>query len=324
MNLLLSTVGKRGYIADFFRQHLQPGDRIVGTGNTRWTPGFHSCDEAVLMPDIDSEAYLPAFLELVERHSIDVVLSFSDPDVFRLSAIRPELEALGVLPFLPAATAAQLCFDKYETAVFLMSAAVAHPRTAIDIPSSADFGWPRMVKPRTGSGSADNFIVHDDQGLRHAFQSHPGMLIQEFVDGEELNVEVLGDLNGQPVSATVWRKYRSQLGETEQSETVADDEVLDVALRAARELGVVGPMDIDLMRSSNGVCIIEFNPRFGGGYPVSHLAGADFPGKIVRMARGEEVTPDFGYARGVVMMKQLHIIGGPKEEFLRGVHIDAS
>ena len=27
---------------------------------------------------------------------------------------------------------------------------------------------------------------------------------------------------------------------------------------------------------------IEINPRFGGGYPMSHAAGADYPGMLIK------------------------------------------
>lgn len=316
MNLLLSTIGKRGYIADYFRQHMSAEDRLIGTGNSPWTPGFHRCDDVVLMPDIESEEYLGAVLQICEQREIGALVSFSDPDVFRLSSIREELIALGVTPFIPGPQPASICFDKYETARFLDELGIGHPRTAVTLKDAADFTFPLFLKPRTGSGSASNYRVDNSAELERVFDSEPNMLIQEFVRGEEINVEVLGDLEGQIVGLSNWRKYQSTRGETEQSVTIRDEGVIDVALQAARALGVVGPMDIDLMRTADGVIVIEFNPRFGGGYPVSQLAGADFPGKMMAMARGETVKPDLDYTVGVAMMKELTIIGGSAETFL--------
>ena len=54
MNILFSCIGKRGYIADFFRPHLQATDMIIGTSNTKWTPGFEHCDKNYILPDINS------------------------------------------------------------------------------------------------------------------------------------------------------------------------------------------------------------------------------------------------------------------------------
>ena len=48
--------------------------------------------------------------------------------------------------------------------------------------------------------------------------------------------------------------------------------------------GVVGCICIQLFyrESDDDVVGIEINPRFGGGYPLSYYAGANFPEYIVR------------------------------------------
>ena len=91
-NWLLSTIGKRGYIADYLRE-ADAEVYIVGTGNTQFTAGFSRCDEAVLLPAISSAGYLDAVRELVESRQIGAILSLSDPDVAALSTIREELAA---------------------------------------------------------------------------------------------------------------------------------------------------------------------------------------------------------------------------------------
>jgi carbamoyl-phosphate synthase large subunit len=68
-------------------------------------------------------------------------------------------------------------------------------------------------------------------------------------------------------------------------------------------------MDVDLFIDGETVTVLEINPRFGGAYPVSHLAGAEFPRRIVAMLRGEPLTPQIGeHAIGVRMMKDYAIL----------------
>ena len=46
-------------------------------------------------------------------------------------------------------------------------------------------------------------------------------------------------------------------------------------------------MDVDVLENECGeLFVLEMNARFGGGYPFSHLAGADFPAALVTMAEG--------------------------------------
>ena len=109
MNLLFSCIGRRGYIADYFRPHLEPADRIIGTSNTRWTPGFERCDHGYVLPSIDNEDYLPAVLGLCEHESIAAILSFYDPDVVALASHYDELVEAGVCPILPGVDIAETC-----------------------------------------------------------------------------------------------------------------------------------------------------------------------------------------------------------------------
>jgi carbamoyl-phosphate synthase large subunit len=88
--------------------------------------------------------------------------------------------------------------------------------------------------------------------------------------------------------------------------------------KLAEAVGLVGPMDVDAVRTAGGTLqVFELNLRFGGGYPVSHLAGADFPRMIVEIFRGGRPEPRVGdYRRGICALKGLQVMGGVMESFL--------
>ena len=324
MNLLLSCVGKRGYIADFFRPHLRPGDKIIGTSRTPWTPGFAACDLGLVLPPISSDEYLPAVLESCERHEVEGLLSLYDPDVMALSTVVDRLRSAGVLPFLPAERTARIAHDKWATFRALGAAGFDVPDTTIDLAealaglASGRFRFPLVVKPRTGSGSADVFVVRTESQLRALFGYAPGMLVQTMVEGQMHDIDALADPAGRVLHVVAWRKVLSRQGETEQAVTVHDPELVETGRRLAEAIGLVGPMDVDLFRTPDGrIVVLELNLRFGGGYPVSHLAGADFPGLIVQVLRGEEPEPRIGaYDPDVGLLKELRILGGAVDPFL--------
>jgi carbamoyl-phosphate synthase large subunit len=82
-----------------------------------------------------------------------------------------------------------------------------------------------------------------------------------------------------------------------------------------------GPLDADVIVDSNGPKLLELNPRFGGGYPCSHLCGASFPAKLIWMFRRERLTPDIGsYPAGVCMLKQDEIVSPGNLERIRPIH----
>jgi carbamoyl-phosphate synthase large subunit len=324
MNLLFSCIGKRGYIAQLFRQHLGPGDRILGTSNTRWTPGFHACDAAFLMPDIDDPAYADAVLELCRRERVDGLLSFFDPDVYRLSRLRETLEAMGVACFIPGPVAAEVSFDKLRADGFLREHRIPTARTFASLASArealrnGETRFPLYVKPRFGFGSRNTFLARTQPELEVFHGLESDMLIQEPLVGDAYDIDALSDRQGRVLSVVPWRKLLSRMGETEQAETVDSPLLTALGQRLCTALGHAGPLDADLFVHEGVASVLEINLRFGGGYPVSHLAGADFPGMVVRMLRGETVSPAFDrHTPGVVMTKALHVIGGPRETFFQ-------
>lgn len=319
MNLLLSCIGKRGgYLARMFRPHLGNGDRILGTANTRWTPGFRACDAAFVMPDVTDDDYVPAVLELCERERVDALLCVEDFDLERLAPVREELERRGVVPLFPPADVVELALDKYRMFEFLTAKGVPTPRTALRPEDAADFGYPVYVKPRRGSGSQQLFRARNDAELEVFFAYAPDMIVQEEAPGQEINIQLCADFDGSPVGVCLLRKRTMRHGETDQAETFMDDATLSFGLHLGGLLGGIGPMDIDVMQQGDELVVLEANTRFGGGYPAAHLAGADFPGLLLELLRDGAVSePQRSFTPGVVMMKDVRILGGEAEAFFR-------
>lgn len=311
---LFSTIGKRGYIAQYFRD-ADPSIHIIGSGRTKFTPGFSSCDETVLMPDIASEEYPEAVIEIVKRLKIDAILSFADPDVDRLSSIRPELTSAGVACFFPGQSVATMGFDKLKTFEWAQDNNVTVPKTVDDPRIAAEYlGLPLIRKPRFGSASFGVSVVRHQKDVAPPEGDNTQYIYQEFIEGTEVNLEICGDLDGRPIGVSAWRKLISRNGETELAVTIRRDDLIELGLSLGEKAGVIGPCDVDVIEREGRLYLIEFNMRFGGGYPVSHLAGADFPRLLMQVQRKEKPLLHTGFADEIFMMKTLHPFGGPMNQ----------
>ncbi len=67
--------------------------------------------------------------------------------------------------------------------------------------------------------------------------------------------------------------------------------------------GMRGAMNLQCFLSETGQArIIEINPRFGGGYPLAHRAGAPFAQWLLEETLGGAVAPAFDSWKDQLMM----------------------
>ena len=70
-------------------------------------------------------------------------------------------------------------------------------------------------------------------------------------------------------------------------------EVREIGKKIGFALKHIGKLDVDVMKNERGeYCVLELNPRFGGGFPFSYEAGVNLPKAIIECVRGTNVNPD--------------------------------
>jgi carbamoyl-phosphate synthase large subunit len=121
----------------------------------------------------------------------------------------------------------------------------------------------------------------------HATDPDNSILIQKRVCGEEYGLDVVNDLGGQYCCAFVKKKLSMRAGETDRAMTVRNERLEAIAETIARRLGHIGLLDCDVIANEDGCYVLDLNPRFGGGYPFSHVAGANLPAAFLAWARRE-------------------------------------
>ena len=112
--------------------------------------------------------------------------------------------------------------------------------------------------------------------------------------------DVINDLNGNNVAVSVKQKLAMRAGETDKAITCDLPEVSNIGQKVGRELKHIGNLDMDIMQRANGdYCVLELNPRFGGGFPFSYEAGVNLPKAIIKWIANKSVdiessTPTIG------------------------------
>lgn len=322
MNILFCSVGRRGYIVDYFRKHLPVNSQLIGTSdrndcNTEFTSGFFHCDKNYIVPSIKNEQeYINSLLDICKKEKIGMLLSFYDFDLYILSKHLHEFTSIGVNPVISSHKVNTICFDKLETFKFLKSQGFYSPWTITseefletDIPS-----YPVIVKPRFGFGSNAISFAHNRSEVEFflKYYNNEEMIIQEFLGGEEYSFDILNDFHGTFITAVVKRKMKMRSGETDQGYAIKDKQLFDYAMKLGSTLAHIGPLDVDFFMKEGQPYILELNPRFGGGYPISYLAGMDFPKLLLDCANERLLPSDYekyrDYKEGIVMIKEMNIL----------------
>ncbi len=166
-----------------------------------------------------------------------------------------------------------------------------------------------MLKPRWGSGSfgIEYVWAMDELALVHALATRryarsiipdrrmaapdASLLIQERLPGAEYGLDIVNDLEGRYVCTLAKRKLLMRSGETDRAVTTHHAGLVQLGAQLGDLLGPVGILDCDVFVHGDTCVVLEMNPRFGGGYPFSHAAGANIPAALVAWARGEMPNP---------------------------------
>lgn len=332
MNVLFTSAGRRGYLLDYFREALNGEGEVHACSNSAATPAFLHADRSVVSPSIVSNDYIEFLLAYCRVHSIGAIVPLFDIDVEVLSRHREKFSSMGISVVVSSARVSRICNDKWFSFLFLAGGGFYTPMCC-KTPAQARqavvkgrLAFPLMVKPRWGMGSIGVEVAENEKELDAAYGKtlraiettylrdaaadgrDASVVIQQMVEGNEYGLDVVNDLSGNHVTTFVKRKLAMRSGETDSAVTVNDSTLTALGRALGVSLGHVGNLDVDMIRSRDGPCILEMNARFGGGYPFSHLAGADLPRTVVAWLTGSAVDPAWlGMREGILSVKDLSV-----------------
>lgn len=171
--------------------------------------------------------------------------------------------------------------------------------------TTSDVSYPVFIKPARGSASIAISKADDEKTARLLFEQRDGMMVQEFMKGQEIGADVYIDMiSGEVVSIFTKKKIAMRAGETDKAVSFKDDKLFELISKFAKEAGFRGQIDIDIFDINGEYFISEVNPRFGGGYPHAYECGCDHMKLIVNNLKGEVNEKNIGgYDEGVYMMK---------------------
>lgn len=311
MTILILSAGTRNKVVQYFKRAVGESGRVIATDMSELAPAVYEADAFYKVPRMTDEGYVDVIFDICRREAVDAVLTLIDPELSLLAAHREAFKALGVTVVGSSYELCELCLNKWEMYNWLCAHGYHCARSFVDKEAffaaveAGEIGYPVFVKPICGSASIAISKVYDKETVDNLFAHHDGLMIQEFLDGQEIGADVYIDmLSHEVVSVFTKKKLVMRAGETDKAVSFKDEALFELIERFVGEAGFRGQIDIDVFDISGTYYISEVNPRFGGGYPHAYECGCDHMTLIQNNIHGIVNEKRLGaYDEGVYMMK---------------------
>ena len=200
LNVLLLSPGYPADMPEFTRGLAEAGARVFGVGDSPVDslPSMvrHSMEEYIQVRSLwDDEAVIASLRDRLRGRELDRIECLWEPGILLAARLRQVFGVDGLDVFQ-----AQRFRDKELMKQALDDAGIRTPRhvaahTVAEVWDAAgEIGFPIILKPIDGAGSADTYRIHDADELKAVIprlRHVPTVSVEEFVDGEEFTFDTI-------------------------------------------------------------------------------------------------------------------------------------
>ncbi len=282
-NVLITSAGRRGKLVMAFQRELQAllptGKTYAADAHPDLSVACHLACKSFAVPRTDDPAYVPQLLELCVSHDIGLVVPTIDPELPVLARCRSEFARHDIVVAVSDPAFVEMSRDKRITARWFRERGLQTPRS---IDTRDDVRYPLFAKPYDGSCSQGARVIADAAQLTHELLDDPRTMITEYLspaDHEEYTLDMYFSNAGALKCIVPRLRIETRGGEVSKSRTARIPAIPLLRERFGAVAGARGciTMQVFVHRRSQTLYGIEINARFGGGYPLSYEAGANFP-----------------------------------------------
>jgi carbamoyl-phosphate synthase large subunit len=275
-NILVSGAsGVVGY--GILRSLRKSGDEYNLIGTTIYdfsiAPAF--CDIFEKAIPTDQPDYMDWLCEIIKKHSIDMIISGIECDMFKWNKERERILATGAIPLLNDFKLIELCGDKwtfYERLI-IDNEEYAIPTTLN--PSFNTFPVPFLLKPRRGYGSQGIIKINNENDFEiHKHKIGTELVMQPIIGSaeKEYTVAAFFDDNSHLIDSISFRRKLSSEGFTLEAQVV-DLDFSNVINDLAETFRPVGPTNFQFRLDGGSIKLLEINPRISASTSIRASLG---------------------------------------------------
>lgn len=286
-NILITSAGKRVALTRYFKETLSrfyPEAKVFTTDlNPQMAPAGYVSDGCFQVPRVTDEDYPATLRRICEENGVGMVIATIDTELLLLADLKADFARRGIHVMVSDRAFVEVCRDKRHTGTFF-------ERHGIRVPKEVDKyhpTFPLFAKPYDGSLSANLHYIKTADELTPDILADPKLLFMEYIDKKvykEYTVDMYFGRDHRVKCIVPRDRIEIRAGEINKGRAVKNEILTFLKEKMGRVEGCVGCICVQLFFNpeTKDMVGIEINPRFGGGYPLSYMAGGNFPELLIR------------------------------------------
>ncbi len=276
MNILTTNTGRRSYFVRFLIQEKKKFSNIFVGDNNIYNSSMNITNSKKIKLPLVSEGekkYLKSLLSCVKKKKINLIIPCTNYDLKILSKAKKSFNKLHCKILVSSYSLINKLLDKSKTSILCKLNNIKTPKIYYSLNEIKNKNK-RFIKKQKIGFSSKNIKKISNIKNRDFDKNY---IIQEFIHGDEIHFDILNDLNGNFVDCCAKKKLMMHDGETYQAEILKSEKYHELGKTISEKIRHVGNLDCDAIETKKGeIFFIDFNPRFGGGYPFTHYSGKNF------------------------------------------------
>jgi carbamoyl-phosphate synthase large subunit len=284
-NILISSAGRRVELVKIWKEEVLKniGKDCLVLANDLNPYNSAACNlahQSFPICAVKDKNYPEILLEECLKRNIGLVVPTIDHELRIFAEYRKIFEENDVQLLISDKRLVNYCRNKNLTFELFKSLGINSP----DIFEKDELKYPLIIKPYDGSSSLGIKKIYEKTEISDFDLQKDGNIFQELLstDWQEFSVDLFYDKKGDLKCAVPRHRIETRGGEISKGITRKNFVYEFIREKLGRLNGARGPMTLQIFANNNKLSAIELNARFGGGYPMSYLSGANFPSMIIK------------------------------------------
>lgn len=268
--------------------------------------GMYLADSCFTIPPSHKPGFIESVIKLCRKHGIQCLIPIIDEELFVFADNKNFFDRSGIKLIVNNKDTIRLAKNKYLTQKFCIQEGILAPKAVIpaDIDKAKKLDYPLIMKPQDGRGSADVVRINDKNELSFYKRHFQGSIIQQFIEGKEYTIDIVASCAGEILQAVPRERIAVKAGMSYKGRTTKDSKLIDYGKAVAKKFRIDGPANIQCIVNKNGIYLIEVNPKFSAGLPLTVASGVNIPLILIKLAFNLSVEKnEFKFKDGIYMFR---------------------